>query len=142
MARRHAHLQTAWAKGELDPLLYERTDLKHYYNSGKTCRNVEMLPQGGFTRRAGQRSPGRCRRRLEPILLTAGMLAAPNGGTVANLIDGTSAALVTSSPPGAGNFIVATVDLGAPKTVCFVDLIGFSAATLLQTLSVTLNANV
>jgi len=140
MARRRAHLQNAFSKGELDPLLYGRTDLKHYYNALKTALNIEMLPQGGFRRRPGQASLGRLRRKIEPIVLTSGMLAAPNGGTAANLIDGTSSALVTGAAAGA-DFVVATVDLGAPKAVCFVDLVGFSAALVTGVMSVTMNTN-
>src|SRR5687767_430302 len=123
MARRHAHLQNAVSKGELDPLLYDRTDLKHYYNALKTALNLEMLPQGGFRRRAGQAAISRLRRRLDPILLSAGMLTAPEGGTVANLLDGSSATALTSGAVDSDAFTILEVDLGAPKAVAAVDLI-------------------
>ena len=54
MARR-ARLQMAFSKGVLDPGLGERIDLVHYYQGVRRGDNVEFLPQGGFTRRAGTR---------------------------------------------------------------------------------------
>lgn len=141
MARRHAHLQNAFSKGEIDPLLWERTDLKHYYNGLKTALNVEMLPQGGFRRRPGTASLGRLRRRLEAIALTAGMLGAPNGGTAANLIDGTSSVL-TTGVVGASPFVIATVDLGSPQAVCFIDALGFTAQGDIDTVTMALDNDV
>lgn len=46
-------LKNAFNAGELDPLLWARTDVKAYRNGAATLRNVVCLPQGGVRRRNG-----------------------------------------------------------------------------------------
>ncbi|MFA7504280.1 MAG: hypothetical protein WCZ28_06240 [Burkholderiaceae bacterium] len=137
---RKAELTNSFTKGVLDPALSERIDLKHYYDSLAEAKNLEARPQGGIRRRAGWSllsdadvvNAGykrRLRRRIEPIHVTAGMITAHNGGTTANLVDQDPETVFTTSAAGAGTFVVLEVDLGAPRDVCFFDVIGFYAGT-------------
>lgn len=58
MVGRPGKLQSAFTSAELDPLMWERTELK-YYNSGLAkAENIEIAPQGGFFNRKGLRDIG------------------------------------------------------------------------------------
>lgn len=46
-------LKTNFVAGEIDPLLYQRSDVKAYFNGAKYLRNVVALPQGGVRSRPG-----------------------------------------------------------------------------------------
>lgn len=48
-------VQTNFTSGELDPKLRARIDLQQYYNGLETAQNIQIQPQGGFTRRDGTR---------------------------------------------------------------------------------------
>lgn len=48
-------LKTNFVSGEIDPLLYQRSDVKAYFNGAKYLRNAIVLPQGGVRRRPGSR---------------------------------------------------------------------------------------
>ena len=125
MARR-AKLQNAFPRGVLDPDLYERIDLAHYYLAVADARNQVALPQGGLTRRPGTiAARQRLRRRLEPVDLNAGMVTASNGGTPINLIDQDPATVFTTNLIAGSPFIVAEINLGAPQSIVFADVIGF-----------------
>lgn len=127
---RRAKLNNAFPRGVLDPDLYERIDLAHYYLALAEARNQIVLPQGGLVRRPGTVSTKqRLRRRLQPVQLTAGMIVAPNGGTIANLIDNDTATVFTTAAIGVDPFTVAEITLGSAQPIVFVDVIGFSAAT-------------
>jgi hypothetical protein len=126
---RRAKLQNAFTRGVLDPDLYERIDLGHYYLAVAEARNLIALPQGGLVRRPGTMSMRqRLRRRLQPVALTAGMVTAPNGGTIASLIDQDLATLFTTSAVNANPHVVAQIDLGSPQPIVFFDVIGFVAS--------------
>ena len=43
--------QTNFVRGEVDPKLIGRTDIRLYQQGAKRMRNVSLLPQGGFRRR-------------------------------------------------------------------------------------------
>lgn len=45
--------KNAFNSGELDPLLYGRTDVEAYQHGAASLQNVVCLPQGGVRRRAG-----------------------------------------------------------------------------------------
>lgn len=47
--------QTDFSSGVLDPRIWSRTDVKHYYSGVKTGTNVLSTPQGGLKRRPGSR---------------------------------------------------------------------------------------
>ncbi|MBJ7535285.1 hypothetical protein JDN40_14330 [Rhodomicrobium vannielii ATCC 17100] len=132
---RRATLKNAFPRGELDPDLWQRTDLEHYYLALAKAKNCIVTPQGGVRRRPGLVSTGqRLRRQLEPIVITESMITAANGGTKAYLVDNLTTtsfvtATVTTSP-----FTVFEVDLGQARQVCFVDLEGFMATATLTTL--------
>lgn len=127
---RRAKLQNAFPRGVLDPDLYERIDLAHYYLALGDARNQIVLPQGGLIRRpCSIATRQRLRRRIEPVEITAGMITAPNGGTIANLIDQDPATIFTTGAVGADPFVIAQIDLGAPQAIVFVDVIGFNGNT-------------
>jgi hypothetical protein len=128
-------LTNTMTKGVLDPALSERIDLKHYYDGLESALNLECTPQGGARRRAGTTAAQagnpvqRLRRRIAPYTVTAEMITASNGGTVANLVDQSSAtSFVTESVTGEA-FVLAEVDLGEERDVVFVDLIDVSCAS-------------
>lgn len=52
---RITRFQTNFTSGELDPLLFGRTDLQQYQNGLERAKNVVVQPQGGFRRRDGLR---------------------------------------------------------------------------------------
>jgi hypothetical protein len=123
---RRAKLQNAFPRGVLDPDLYERIDLAHYYLAVADARNQIVSPQGGMARRPGSvATRQRLRRRLEPVTLTAGMVTAPNGGTIASLIDQDPATVFTTAAIAGSPFIIAQIDLGAPMPIVFADVIAF-----------------
>lgn len=130
MARR-AKLINALTKGVLDQLLRERIDVAHWHAGLARGYEVEFLPQGGFTRRAGsmlaRTTP--IRHAIEPIALSADWMTAPNGGTKANLLDQDPETTFVTDPIGASPFVVIEVDLQVATPVAFVDVIGFSCAT-------------
>lgn len=132
---RRATLTNACTKGVLDPKLDQRIDLEHYYNSLQSALNVVCRPQGGFERRAGTtlaepgHLPQRLRRRLQPLALTEGMVTAPNGGTIANLVDQSDETRFTTNAVSGATFVLAEIDLGAARDVTFVDVVEYACAT-------------
>ncbi len=130
MARR-AKLTNALTKGVLDPLLRERIDVAHWHAALACGFEVEFLPQGGFTRRAGSMlaRTTRIRHRIEPIALDTDWMTAANGGTKANLIDQDPETAFTTDAIGASPFVLVEVNLQASIPVAFVDVIGFQCAT-------------
>lgn len=128
MARR-ATVTNTMTKGVLDPDLSERVDLKHYFDSLAEARNIEVRPQGGFSRRAGTLLGQRVRRRIEPVHVTASAVTVHNGGTAAHLVDQDPATLFVTSAVTATPFVVAEFDLGVAETIAAVDVLGVFAAT-------------
>ncbi len=47
--------QTNFVRGEIDPLLLARGDIRVWQQAAKRMRNVSLLPQGGFRRRPGSK---------------------------------------------------------------------------------------
>lgn len=131
---RRAVLHNACTKGVIDPQLDQRIDLEHYYNSLHSGLNISCKPQGGFRRRAGTtlaepgRVPQRTRRRLQPLALTADMVTAPNGGTIANLVDQSETTRFATNAVSGATFVLASVDLGVAREVCFVDVLDYACA--------------
>lgn len=121
--------QASHTYGVLDPLVIERRDTKFLASSLADARNVIMLPQGGYVDRGGTTRKTLLRRKLAAVTLTAGMITAPNGGTISNLVDGNSATLFTTAAVAGDPFVVFSADLGADTDICAVDLLTFSAAS-------------
>ncbi|WP_442108694.1 hypothetical protein [Pseudomonas sp. NUPR-001] len=46
-------IQPSFSAGEVSPATYARVDLGRYYTALKTCRNYQVLPEGGAQNRAG-----------------------------------------------------------------------------------------
>lgn len=121
-------VQTNVTSGELDPLLFARQDVKHYYNGAQYLRNLMVIPQGGAVRRPGLRWLKELGFVISQFDLTAGgvTVTAPNGGTAANAIDGSaSTEVITTGGASTTNpFIIVHVDLGAAQTILYCDVEG------------------
>ncbi len=125
---RRADLSNTFTKGVLDPRLSERIDLAHYYDGLESALNIEVFPQGGFRRRAGTNMIARLRRRLVPIRLSSSMVQAPNGGTIAYLVDQNEKTIFRTAAATSGTFVIAQFDLGTAQDIVFVDVIDFACA--------------
>lgn len=58
MVARPGRLQSAFTAGEIDPQLYERTEIKYFNTGARHMENVVVIPQGGFRLRDGLRDVG------------------------------------------------------------------------------------
>lgn len=58
MVARPGRLQSAFTAGEIEPLLYERTEIKYFATGARLMENVVVVPQGGFRLRDGLRDVG------------------------------------------------------------------------------------
>lgn len=58
MVGRPGKLQSAFTAAELDPLMWERGELKYYGAGLARAENIEIAPQGGFSNRKGLRDIG------------------------------------------------------------------------------------
>lgn len=72
-------LQTAFTSGVLDDRLEPREDLKFYFSGLRQGINIEFIPQGGFTRRAGTSFCGVARNNLALVDLTGVVVTRPSG---------------------------------------------------------------
>lgn len=127
---RRAELKNAMTRGVLDPDLYDRWDLNHYYLALKRGKNLICTPQGGLSRRQGTiATRNRYRRLIAPVAVQEVMITAANGGTPANLIDQDPATLFTTVAVSQPLFVLAEVDFGALQSVAMVDVLNFSAGT-------------
>lgn len=140
MARR-AEVFSVFSKGVVDPALSERADLVHLYTSLAEGEGLTFPPQGGFVSRGGTllasdsdvlaaSIPGRLRRRLEPVQVTAAMLTAANGGDKAALVDQNLTTVMTTGFTGASQFTIVEVDFGTARSVAAVDVEGFYSSTV------------
>lgn len=139
MARRHADLRNAFSRGALDPELWERIDLEHYYLALRENLNCVVGAKGGLKNRPGTVLPSqnRLRRCLAPIPLQASMVTVFNGGAPANLVDQSPTTYFTTSAVAGPTFIVCEVDLGASVAVVACDLVNFYSGTSGVTASAT-----
>ncbi|MGH7020745.1 MAG: hypothetical protein ACREEY_12730 [Brevundimonas sp.] len=116
--------QSNFNGGELSPQAVGRRDLKAYASSLALCVNMIPTAEGPVKRRPGLKHLDMVRNRLEVVPVTAAMMTAPNGGTVANLVSGvgleTTAAMGVTDP-----YVVVEIDFGAPTAVGMVDLTDF-----------------
>lgn len=48
-------IQPSFSAGEMAPATYARVDLARYYTGLRTCRNFEVMPEGGVQNRSGTR---------------------------------------------------------------------------------------
>lgn len=115
--------QFNFTSGELDPLLFGRTDIDKYYQGAEEMTNVLILPQGGFKRSSGLEYTDRLHfqvdREESPSITT------PNGGTGANANDDDLATeLITTTNISTINpYVIAQYDLGSSKSIGFVDVV-------------------
>lgn len=120
-----------FSKGVLDPDLRQRIDLQQHQQSMLTGTNIIGKPQGGFRHRAGFRTKSRLRRQLRRIAVTAAMVTAAKGGTVANAVDQNSTTTVlTTSSVTALDWVFLQIDLGSDKAVQALDIIDFKCSLL------------
>ncbi len=116
--------QYTFSAGELDPLVYGRSDLDRYFSGAETMQNVLPLPQGGF-----ERSPGTeyiATLYKQPERISSGVtITAPNGGTTANVNDDdeTTELTTTTQISTTDGYVVVHYDLGSAQTVLFADVV-------------------
>ena len=118
-------VQNSFVSGELSEVIKGRTDLDQYYKGMEIATNVVTTPQGGVKRRMGSQFISTVPA-VEPFTLTANMLSASEGGTVANVLDNnTSTVLLTTDNLGTQNpYVVLTFDLASAQEIMFVDFTG------------------
>lgn len=58
MVGRPGRPQAAFTGGEIDPQLWERTDLKYFSTGLRFAENIDVIPQGGYCARQGLRDVG------------------------------------------------------------------------------------
>lgn len=116
--------QSNFNGGALSPKATGRRDLKAYASSVALCVNMMTTAEGPLRRRGGFRHIDLVRNRLEGVPITAAMLTAPNGGTVADVLGGVG--LETTTAVGATDgYVVLEIDFGAPTEVSMFDLVDF-----------------
>lgn len=117
--------QSNFNSGELDPSLLGRRDLKPYASGLAKFENMWAMPQGPARRRGGLVHCAMIRNRLEAVETDGATVTAANGGTAADLTNGTGFASVTGLSTTDG-YVIAELDFGAPVTVGMVDLTDFA----------------
>lgn len=116
--------QSNFNGGALSPKAIGRRDLKAYASSVALCVNMMTTAEGPLRRRGGFRHIDLVRNKLASVPIAAGMLTAPNGGTVADVLGGVG--LETTTPVGTTNgYVVLEIDFGAPTAVSMFDLVDF-----------------
>ena len=117
-------LQQRFTAGELDPLMYGRTDLEKYYSAAANMTNAWAINQGGVKRRPGLKFLDRLHRQVTRE--ASPTISAPNGGTgsQANDDDTATVLLTTSNISTTNNYVVAHYDLGSLKDLAFADIVG------------------
>lgn len=117
------HPQFTFANGQVDPSLYQRGDLKAYYQGAKTIENCFCKITGGVKKRYGSEfieSPEKCINAYP----AAGNFTIPNlaTGTAANLVDGNRSTEITTTNVTTTNFVVFQYDLGSSQNIQYVDI--------------------
>lgn len=120
--------QSNFNGGALSPKAIGRRDLKAYASSVALCVNMMTTAEGPLRRRGGFRHIDLVRNRLEAVPITEAMLAAPNGGTVADVLGGPGLETTTAVGTTDG-YVVLEIDFGAPTAVSMFDLIDFVVTT-------------
>lgn len=118
--------RAAHTYGVLDPTIIERRDTKFFHGGLEDAADIIILPQGGYRDRGGSDRVSRCRRKLEKIGLTAGMITATSP---ANLIDGADTTTSESAAKGAAAATIIEINLGAAAAVVAFDVLVFRATT-------------
>ena len=125
MVGRPGKYQPRFTAGELDALIQANTDEAIYFKGASAFSNVKPLPQGGFTNAWGTVAVDVARNVL--ISVSVSSVAAPSGGTAANVLNGTLAAYLTTNTIAVGSAVVLTADLGSLTAVSCIDLESFDA---------------
>lgn len=120
--------QSNFNGGALSPKAIGRRDLKAYASSVALCVNMMTTAEGPLRRRGGFRHIDLIRNRLEAVTITEAMLAAPNGGTVADVLGGPGLETTTAVGTTDG-YVVLEIDFGAPTAVSMFDLVDFVVTT-------------
>lgn len=119
--------QVNFTGGELDPQADARRDTKTYFKSVAGAVNFTFKAQGPITRRPGFGYVDLVRGAFEGVAIGAGMVTAPKGGTAGHVVDNSGdTTLVTTASLGTDDpYVVLQVDLGGPRVIHAVDLIGY-----------------
>ena len=116
-------VQSRFTVGELDPLLWGRSDTDFYYSGASSMVNLIALPEGGFKRRPGLLHVSRLHRTLTRE--AAPTITVPNGGTSANANDDdeTTYLTTTTNISTIDPYIVVHYDLGSLKDIACIDVV-------------------
>lgn len=122
-------VQSRFTVGELDPLLWGRSDTDFYYSGASSMVNLIALPEGGFKRRPGLLYVDRLHRQLTRE--ASPTITVPNGGTAANANDDdeTTYLLTTTNISTVDPYIIVHYDLGSLKDVACVDIVDATLST-------------
>jgi len=118
-----AFLKNNFNKGEIDPEGDDRIDLKPWRNAVQYGLNVEFRAKGGFVQRPALASKARLRRKLEPVVIAADQVSAPNGGDVTLLL-GYGELLVENT---GDDRVVLQIDFGSAQAISCFDALGFKS---------------
>lgn len=121
-------VQSRFTVGELDPLLWGRSDTDFYYSAASEMTNLISLPEGSFKRRPGLLYIDRLHRTLTRDTTVP---TAPNGGTAANANDDdeTTYLLTTTNISTVDPYVIAHYDLGSIKDIACVDVVNATLTT-------------
>lgn len=118
--------QVSFNNGELDPLMRARRDTKNYFASLEYAENIVTTPGGPFSNRPGLLFVDYARHTLAAVPIDAGMVTAPVGGTVADVLAIDGASLTTTTDLGAGDQVLLSLDFGQPVEIAALDLVDFA----------------
>jgi hypothetical protein len=138
------NVSNTFASGEFDPLLRAREDVAFYYSSAKELENVIVLPQGPVKRREGWRAASVQRGPITEVDISGYTLAAPEGGTAANLTstDPDTILETTGEIGTATEFVCATIDAGSAVRFSLCDIAaGLTDETSADTITLALQSS-
>lgn len=119
--------QGNFTNGELDPRMLGRRDLKFYYASLASAQNMLQTPQGPVGRRPGLAYVGRIRNPMTAVVIPAGAITAPNGGTADDArTAGDASPVTTTDLSNTDPYVVLAIDFGAPVKISAVDVVDYA----------------
>ena len=123
-------VQSRFTVGELDPLLWARSDTEFYFSGAGTMENILCLPEGGWKRRPGTLYVDRLHRQITQDLTP--IITVPNGGTGANANDNDESTyvLTTTNIGVIDPYIIVHYDLGLLKDIACIDVVKATLTTL------------
>lgn len=120
--------QVNFTRGEIDPDMDQRSELKDYFRGLALCTNMIITPQGPVKRRGGTAFLSQIRNPMVQVSMEPVTLTAPSGGTAENarINDGTYF-VTTAALDSTEVLVLLEVDFTGPTAIDAVDLTSFSA---------------